>query len=255
MHQITSVNNKQVKQWRKLKTSKERKKQGTYLVEGYHLVEEALNFDEANIRFVMVREDLIEREEILLLNIPEDKLILINLNISEELSQTETNPGVYAEVNMVKNEFPSEITGPLLLLDRIQDPGNVGTMIRTADAAGFQGVLLGKGTVDLYNIKTLRGAQGSHFHLDIYEGEILSFIKQCQENNYPVLGTALNEKAKSYKEIKMDQPFALIMGNEGEGISDEVIEHLDENVFIPMKGQAESLNVAIAASILMFHFN
>src|SRR5699024_107728 len=126
--------------------------------------------------------------------------------------------------------------------------------IRSADAAGFQGVFLGKGTVDLYNAKTLRSAQGSHFHLEIYEGDLKDFITTFKEEGYPVLGTALNEKAVSYKEIYVDTPFSLIVGNGGSGMKSEIISMIDQNMFIPMVGQAESLNVAIAASILMFHF-
>jgi rRNA methylases len=112
---------------------------------------------------------------------------------------------------------------------------------------------LGKGTVDLYNSKTLRSAQGSHFHLEVYEGDLKEFVAHFKEEGYPVFGTALNEDATSYKEVYVDTPFALVVGNEGAGINNELIDKIDQNIFIPMRGHAESLNVAIAASILMFH--
>ena len=255
MLQITSLNNKQIKQWKKLKTRKERNKQQAYLIEGYHLVEEALNYKEEDILNVIVREDIWLQDETQQLNLPKDKLVLVTAVIAKEISQTETNPGIFAEMKISQTPYPTQMTKPFLLLDRVQDPGNVGTMIRTADAADFQGVVLGEGTVDLYNLKTLRGAQGSHFHLEIYEGELLDFIQKFKENSYQILGTALNEQAKSYKEIELTKPFALVMGNEGAGVSSEIIDALDENIFIPMQGHAESLNVAIAASILMFHLN
>lgn|SRR5699024_14500 len=253
MLHITSVNNPQVKKWKKLSLKKERTKQQTYLIEGFHLVEEALKHKKEDIRQIMIREDLIEEEAFLNLNIDPDKIVMINLNIAEEISETQTNQGIFAELAIETLSFPESIDGPILLLDAVQDPGNVGTMIRTADAAGFQGVFLGKGTVDLYNSKTLRSAQGSHFHLEIYEGDLKNFITQFKDAGYPVFGTALNEEAASYKDVYVETPFALAVGNEGSGMNHEIINVIDQNIFIPMHGKAESLNVAIAASILMFH--
>lgn len=255
MHQITSLNNQLIKQLKKLELKKERTKQNAYLIEGFHLVEEAINHKNEDVLNVLIREDLIEDEKFLELNIAEDKISTITLNIAEELSQTERNQGIFAEMKIHPLNFPKAIEKPILLLDAVQDPGNVGTMIRTADAAGFQGVFLGKGTVDLYNSKTLRSAQGSHFHLEIYEGEIKEFIHQFKDLGYPIFGTALNEKAESYKDVDVDIPFGLVVGNEGAGINEEIINEMDYNIYIPMRGQAESLNVAIAASILMFHLN
>lgn len=253
MDHITSVNNQKVKDWKKLKLKKERVKQSSYLVEGFHLVEEALKHKEKDVLQVMVREDLLENEEFLNLEIDKNKLSVINLNVAEEISETQTSQGIFAELAIETLRFPETIKGPILLLDSVQDPGNVGTMIRTADAAGFQGVFLGKGTVDLYNSKTLRSAQGSHFHIEVYEGDLKEFMARFKEEGYPVFGTSLNEEAISYKEVAVDTPFALLVGNEGAGINDEFISQIDQNIFIPMHGHAESLNVAIAASILMFH--
>ena len=255
MHHITSLNNQSVKQWKKLHLKKERTKQNAYLIEGFHLVEEALNHKNEDVLNVLIREDLLEEESFLKLNVEDDRINIINLNIAEELSETERNQGIFAEVKIDPISFPETINQPILLLDAVQDPGNVGTMIRTADAAGFQGVFLGKGTVDLYNSKTLRSAQGSHFHLDIYEGDIKEFISEFKESGYPVFGTTLNEAAESYRDIFVETPFGLVVGNEGAGINEEIIQEMDQNIYIPMKGQAESLNVAIAASILMFHLN
>lgn len=254
LFQITSVNNPQVKKWKKLSLKKERVKQQSYLIEGFHLVEEALKYKKDELTNVIVREDLLEEEDFLNLNLDSDQIIVVNLIVAEEISETQTNQGIFAELAITANDFPKEIEGPILLLDAVQDPGNVGTMIRSADAAGFQGVFLGKGTVDLYNAKTLRSAQGSHFHLEIYEGELKDFIPAFKEEGYPVFGTALNEEAVSYKEVYVDTPFSLVVGNEGSGMNNEIVSMIDQNIFIPMIGQAESLNVAIAASILMFHF-
>lgn len=255
MHEITSTNNQQVKDWKKLLTRREREKKNRYLIEGFHLVEEALQYKAAEIVQVIVREDVLEETDFIELRVDEEKLTVISEDVSEEISDTETNQGIFAELKIEKETFPDEITGPFLLLDSVQDPGNVGTMIRTAAAAGFQGVFLGEGTVDLYNSKTLRSAQGSHFHLEVYEGTLEAFILEFKKNGLPVLGTALNLEAIPYKEVGYDGPFALMVGNEGAGIRDELLGFIDTNIYIPMKGDTESLNVAIAASILMFHLH
>lgn len=257
MQHIMSINNPQVKSWRKLQNRKERTKTKSYLVEGFHLIEEALKHQMKSVNKVMIREDLVDDTELkrILKDVDDNQLVVITKQIADGISETETNQGVFAEINMLEQSFPDKITGPILFLDAVQDPGNVGTMIRTADAAGFQGVVLGEGTVDLYNDKTLRAAQGSHFHLDIWQGDLIGFIQEFKKKSIPILGTALNQKARSYKEVEMNDSFGLVVGNEGIGVSDAVLNLVDQNIYIPMKGHAESLNVAIAASILMFHLN
>lgn len=257
MQQIMSINNPQVKNWRKLQNRKQRTKTKTYLIEGYHLIEEAIKHQKASINSIMVREDLVKTAELqtILKEIGEEQVIIVTKEIADGISETETNQGIFAEMKIIEQTFPTEISGPFLLLDAVQDPGNVGTMIRTADAAGFQGVVLGKGTVDLYNDKTLRAAQGSHLHLSIYQEDLIETIPRLKKMNSQIIGTALNQEAKSYKEVTIDTSFALVVGNEGAGVSPEVLKLVDQNVYIPMKGHAESLNVAIASSILMFYYN
>lgn len=253
MADITSVNNATIKNWRKLHTKKERKKMNRYIVEGFHLVEEALKYKEKDIIQILIREDLVNDKDFLHLSVNNEIVVTVNDAVAEALSETETNQGIFAILKITKSFIPSNINRPLLLLDAVQDPGNVGTLIRTADAAGFHGVILGEGTVDLYNAKTLRSAQGSHFHLEVYDGSLKDFIIPLKEQNVSILGTALNKNAESFKNVEMDLPFALIVGNEGSGISDDILPLIDKNIYIPMKGHAESLNVAIAASIIMFH--
>ena len=150
-------------------------------------------------------------------------------------------------------EEDDEFSGAWLLLDNVQDPGNVGTMIRTADAVGFSGVLLGQGSADLYNPKTLRSTQGSLYHLSVRSGDLSAIIPQFQEKGYPVVGTALDKQAKDYLSVEKMSDFALVMGNEGQGMSPELLAMTDQNVYITIKGKAESLNVGIAAGVLMFH--
>lgn len=257
MQHIKSINNPQVKNWRKLQNRKEREKTKTYLIEGFHLIEEAIYHQKHAINKIMLREDLVGSTEVEMISkkIGTDQLVVITKQIADGISETETNQGLFAEMKIIEEAFPTEITAPFLFLDAVQDPGNVGTMIRTADAAGFQGVVLGKGTVDLYNDKTLRAAQGSHLHLEIYQGDLVDFIEKFKKNELQILGTELNPEAKSYKDVEAGKIFGLVLGNEGVGVSEKVLNVVDQTIYIPMKGHAESLNVAIAASILMFHLN
>ena len=145
-----------------------------------------------------------------------------------------------------------DLTRPWLLLDNVQDPGNIGTMVRTADAAGFAGVAFGTGTVDIHQPKVERSMQGSQFHLQLISTDLTALVAQLQAQGAPVYGSELNPQAAEYLDVDAPAAFGLIMGNEGNGMSPELLAQTDQNLYIPIKGQAESLNVAVAAGILMF---
>ena len=151
--------------------------------------------------------------------------------------------------------LPDLHQGKFLFLEDVQDPGNVGTMIRTADAAGFTGVIVSDKSADIYSLKTLRSMQGSHFHLPIYRMSLASFIEETKKTAMPILATTLSIDSKDYRELSSLENFVLVMGNEGQGISSVIAESADQLVHIGMKGRAESLNVAVAAGILMFYFS
>ena len=180
------------------------------------------------------------------------KVKLVSPEVLKELCETQTPQGIVAEVAKQSKSLPESLSGKYLLLEDVQDPGNVGTMIRTADAAGYDGVFLSDRSADIYNQKTLRSMQGSHFHLPIYRGPILDMVEACKKQGVPVLATTLSDVSVDYKAVKTDGNFALVMGNEGQGISQDMAESADQLVHISMPGQAESLNVAVAAGILMF---
>ena len=180
------------------------------------------------------------------------KVKLVSPEVLKELCETQTPQGIVAEVAKQSKSLPESLSGKYLLLEDVQDPGNVGTMIRTADAAGYDGVFLSDKSADIYNQKTLRSMQGSHFHLPIYRGPILDMVEACKKQGVPVLATTLSDVSVDYKAVKIDGNFALVMGNEGQGISQDMAESADQLVHISMPGQAESLNVAVAAGILMF---
>lgn len=244
---ISSIQNERVKSWKKLQTSKGRKKDNRYLVETWHLVQEAQQA--GKLIECMLTQDAYDKyaSDITV------STSVISSEIANTLAQTITTTGVFGVVN---SDFETKpiTNGQWLLLDAIQDPGNMGTIIRTADASGFTGVIIGEGCVDVFNDKTVRAMQGSQFHLKLYKGNLIPFIEQMKENGIVVYGSELNDKATTIFELPYSPNIALVMGNEGNGISKEVLNVCTQSVYIPILGQAESLNVAIAASVMMYHF-
>lgn len=246
---IQSTQNPQVKQWKKLLTKKERDKTKLFLVEGFHLVEEALK-EKHIVKELIVSEEIeIPRSW----NYESIEMTTITAEIARELSDTEATQGIFAVCFQQEPDEVSLTNGSFLLLDSIQDPGNLGTIIRTADAAGISAVIVGNGCVDLYNPKVLRSAQGSHFHLPILRGHLVDFVEKLTANEVPVFGTAL-ENAIDYTSQKPSDSFALIVGNEGSGVDRQLLEMTEKNLYIPIFGKSESLNVAVATGILLYHF-
>ncbi|SDM76165.1 RNA methyltransferase, TrmH family [Psychrobacillus sp. OK028] len=249
MKRIESPQNALVKHWKKLlSVRKERDKTGEFIIEGYHLVEEAIKQKE-NVLTIMVSDTS---------EIPEtwdiENLVVVEINdlIKKELAETEHTQGIFAHCKQqTVNVEEQDNWNRLLLIDAVQDPGNIGTMIRTADAAGIDAVVLGKGSADAYNSKTLRSAQGSHFHLPIVKGDLFEWVEKLKERNVSVYGTAF-ENSTPFNEVKKEASFALIVGNEGNGINSELLEQTDQNIIVPLLGQAESLNVAVATGILLY---
>lgn len=242
---ITSKANQLIKQTKKLLQKKHR--QHSYLIEGCHLFEEAQQSGQG-FRHIFVLEELAERVA------DQEKVVLVSADVLKELTDSPSPQGIIAEVDMPQLAFPTDYQGKYLILEDVQDPGNLGTIIRTADAAGFDGVFLSEKSADVYNSKTLRSMQGSHFHLPIWRTDIYKICREMQEHNTPVLATTLSKVSVDYKTVPHQESFALVMGNEGQGISAEMTILADQLVHITMPGQAESLNVAVAAGILIFSF-
>lgn len=251
MKRIESPQNSLVKYWKKLTTTrKERDRSGEFIIEGFHLIEEALK-SKVDILNLIIREDV---------EIPShwnlDQLFIVEVTpqVAAEFSETEHSQGIFAHVKKPSTQDSEKAScTKLLLIDAVQDPGNVGTMIRTADAAGIDAVILGKGTADPYNPKTVRSTQGSIFHIPVITGDLTEWIDTSKEKGIPVYGTAL-QNAVLYHEVKKEGKFALIMGNEGAGIHEDLLAKTDKNVIIPILGQAESLNVAVATGIVLYYF-
>ncbi|GAA0483882.1 RNA methyltransferase [Salinibacillus aidingensis] len=242
---IDSLQNKKVKYWNKLKRKKDRMKNGSFLIEGEHLLEEAINSD-WTVKEIIIKNDyersLLQTEAIPVTEVSE--------KVFTTLTSTETPQGIMAEVEMKQSKVP-ENARKLVLLDAIQDPGNLGTMIRTADALGFDGIILGRGCVDLFNDKVIRSTQGSFFHLPILFKDLYSEMDALKEDGFSIWATALRN-AVSIEEQSVPEKVAVILGNEGNGVQASLLEKADQSVYIPIKGEAESLNVSIAAGIMMY---
>ncbi|MGO4888653.1 TrmH family RNA methyltransferase [Anaerobacillus sp. MEB173] len=249
MDRIESHKNARVKEWKKLHSKKGRENSGRFIIEGPHLVEEALNHG-IEIFEIIVTENFSIPSNWKVDNI---RMYIVTDKVMSELSETETPQGVAAVCELFTSRTLNIKTGQFLLIDGVQDPGNLGTMIRTADSAGISAVILGEGTVDVFNSKVIRSTQGSLFHLPIIKGNLEEWIGKCKDAGVPVFGTAL-KGAVLYKEVGsiMDQ-FALIVGNEGSGVKQKWLEQTDQNIYIPIYGKAESLNVAVATGILLYH--
>lgn len=243
---ITSKANSVVKNAKKLHQKKYRK--STYLIEGWHLFEEAVQAG-VTIEKVFALESYRDQ----LVAFPQT--IWVSEEILLDLADTQTPQGIVAVIQKEEVGLPDLHQGKYLFLEDVQDPGNVGTMIRTADAAGFTGVIVSDKSADIYSLKTLRSMQGSHFHLPIYRMPLTSFVEEAKKSDLPILATTLSRDSKDYRELSSLENFVLVMGNEGQGISSVMAESADQLVHIGMKGRAESLNVAVAAGILMFYFS
>lgn len=254
MEELTSIHNQHVKNWKKLQTRKYRRKVGQYMLDGWHLVQEALKSDLAIRQLIGTEAALAEHKDIVS---RVDEVYQVTPEIMQHITETVTPQGIVAIIDMPNLRRVPELPlhGAWLLLDRVQDPGNVGTMVRTADAAGFTGVVAGEKTADLYSPKVVRSMQGSQFHLRLFEGDLEKWITDFKQQAAPVYGTQLNPQAKNFRDVHPGDTFALIMGNEGQGMSDRLLAQTTDNLYIPMRGQAESLNVAVSAGILMFQLN
>ena len=230
---ITSKDNAKIKELAKLKTGKYRSETKTFLVEGKHLVSEA-------------KASGLLIEAFSLDDIP--GYTQVSADVMKKISSTDT---LVSEVALCKMKEELPLDSKILILDKIQDPGNLGTLLRSAKAFSFNTVVLGEGTVDLYNEKVIRSSQGAIFKLNIIKKDLISFVPTLKD--YKVYGTNVRNGI-DIKEVKDKDNIALILGNEGNGISKEVNDLVKYNIYIKMDNM-ESLNVGVAGSILMYEFS
>lgn len=252
--ELTGLQNPLVKAAAELKQKKYRQQRGEFLAEGLRTAEEAVAFKAAQQIFYTATEDeralkLLEQAASMQL-----KLTCVSEAVMKKMADTETPQGIIAVCRMQEQPLEQLLaSGKLLLvLDRVGDPGNIGTMLRTADAAGVGGIILLKGTADIYAPKTVRSSMGSLFHVPVLSGVAeQEFIDNAKKAGYQLLVTALDGADNLYQ-ADLKGRLAFVMGNEAGGVSASLLQQADKRVFIPMRGKAESLNVAMAAGIVMF---
>ncbi|WP_261800406.1 RNA methyltransferase [Paenibacillus sp. PAMC21692] len=253
---ISSALNDRVKGWAALLDKKNRDKSGLFLIEGVHLIKEAFESG-AGVRTVVYDDERGLPEELVDIEESERGMdaewIRASRAVMAKCSDTDSPPPVFAV--LVKPNTDAEALfrgdGFVVVLDGLRDPGNVGTIIRSADAVGADAVLLGKGSVDLFNPKVVRSTMGSLFHLPIVEGDLAELLPLAGDRGIKRVGTSLQADHSCYG-YDWKQPTWLLMGNESNGLSAAVRELMDESVIIPMRGRAESLNVAMATTVLLF---
>ena len=229
---ITSVQNDRVKYWNSLKEKKNRDRDRRFLVEGDHLINEAK------------KQNLIV-ETISMVDETAD--YYVTKEIMEKISGQKSISYNAAVVRFIPED---SITGKTIILDNIQDPANLGVIIRSCIAFGFNNIVLSDTSVDLYNPKVIRATEGMIFHINVLRRNLKEFIPILKNLGYKIVGTDVL-KGEDVRDIKVDD-MAIVMGNEGQGLSDEVKKMCDQFVYIKMNKICESLNVAVAASILMY---
>lgn len=252
---ITSSTNQQMKNIAMLiKKAKARKEQGLFVVEGKKMFMEV---PREWIFGVYVSESFLKQEDAktLLKGIVYET---VSDSVFKSISDTQTPQGILCLVRTPRYEIGQLLQGEhthLLVLESIQDPGNLGTMLRTGEGAGITGVIMNQTTVDLFNPKTIRSTMGSIYRIPYFiSPDLEETLQELKEQGVKVYAAHLKGKMQ-YDEPDYTKPSAFLIGNEGNGLSDRIAEMADSYIRIPMEGQVESLNAAISASLLMYEAN
>lgn len=241
---IESVNNSKVLEIQKLQNKKERTLQQKFIVEGYHLVEEAKKHNLLELILTTNKNDF-------------DKYnvdgYLVNEKIIKKLSTTVNAQEIIGIVKIPQYNINYKQIRKVILLDNINDPGNLGTIIRTSAAFGIDAVITSNDTVDIYNEKVIRATQGSIFKIPVVKDDLFQVIKELNKNNISVYGTSLDTDTY-ITDIKKVEKFAVVFGNEANGVREEVNKLVEKKFKIKMSNDVESLNVAVAAAVVIYHF-
>lgn len=239
MEVITSAQNARIKKWTGYHSKKERDKDGKFLIEGEHLIEEALKEG-------IVETIVTDKENIFAC----ENAVQVTDSIMKKLSSNVSDVHYIAVCR--KRDSKPERNNRILILDGVQDPGNLGTLIRTAVSFSFDAVYVSRDTCDLYNEKAIRSTQGALFHIPVIRTDIKELIMELQNQGVKCVATSL-EKSKTMKEIETSEKMAFVFGNEGQGVEKAIQAMCDERLRIEMNG-FESLNVAVAGGIVMYAY-
>ena len=256
MDVITSTSNEKIKRVTMLvNNAKARRKEGLFAVEGLRIASE---IPEGVLEECYVSEGFAAEHEISEVFGYETDTVVVSSAVFKKMSDTQNPQGILCVCRKNEETADDFLAGRrigelrLLILEGIQDPGNLGTMIRTAEGAGFDAIIADENTVDVYNPKVTRSTMGSLFRMPvIYTQDLPAFIDDIKQSSVTVYAAHLDGK-KSYREVRYGSRIAFLIGNEGAGLSDEITKKADELVRIPMQGKLESLNAAVAAALLMY---
>lgn len=243
---ITSKDNEIIKNIKKLKEKKYRL--NSYIVEGIKMVKEAIN-ENQEIALIAIREDF--KIDFDTKNI---KTVTISNKIFNDISDVKTPQGILAVIKKNQNNQIETNQEYILALDSLQDPGNMGTIIRTADSANINQIIINKTTVDPYSPKVIRSTMGAIYRTNIIEVEDLkATLKEMKSKGFQIITTDLKATQSIY-DINYNNKIVVVIGNEANGVSQEILQTADKKVIIPMLGKTESLNASIAASIMIYEY-
>ena len=241
---ITSLENEKIKNYIKLKSKKYRDLTNSFIVEGEHLVLEAY-------RAGLLEEIILEQSSVFPLDLPNERKVYVPQVILDKISDVENPPYVMGLCR--KKEESDNLGSRILMLDGVQDPGNLGTILRSSKAFNVDTVVLGLDTVDLYNPKVIRATQGMLFHMNVVRRDLVDEINKLKSEEIPIYVTRVEYGEDiRYLKSKDKRKFALVMGNEGKGVREEIKDLADKYIYIEMNDMVESLNVGVATSILLY---
>lgn len=254
---VTSKENSAVKYLRSLSDPKQRKKEQAFLIEGIKMVEEALRGG-TGVKMVVAAPSLVQHHGKNILKLAETRsvdILWVSEKLMDAVAETKTPQPVMAVVQMkehVENELLAHGSKLVVICHRLQDPGNLGTIIRTAEAVGAAGVAVTQNTVDPYNTKTVRASMGSILRVPVVRiADVSAFIKKCGQEGFQTIAMAL-EGSKSLFDFDLTRPTAVIAGQEGAGLPEDILDRVDHRVRIPMAETIDSLNVATAAAVILY---
>ncbi|NLP29433.1 MAG: RNA methyltransferase [Clostridia bacterium] len=246
---IQSKDNKLIKEIKKLKEKKYRDGHQKFFIEGFRFVEEAFK-SRAKVDCLLVSQGQADKYMSFMESASLTEKYIVKDNLFRDICSTETPQGMAAVIRKRHQDLDFS-QGLFVLTDKVQDPGNMGTIIRTAHAVGAKGVIYSSGTVDPYNEKTLRATMGSIFYIPVIEDKNLELISHMSREGYKLVASSLEAKDNFY-DVRYSNKLIIAVGNEGNGISEQVENMADIKVRIPMPGGAESLNVSVAASVMLY---
>ena len=256
MQVITSKDNELIKHIKKLKDKKERDQSNEYIIEGIKLIKEAIQ-ENAKIKQIIICDDCERTESIekdSMYEIAKQNCIYVTNKVFNSITEVTNPQGILAIIEKQNKEEQIDTTQEIILaLDDIQDPGNLGTILRTADSIGLTQILVSKGTADCYNPKVVRSTMGAIFRVKIIECEDLEkTLKEMKKHKYEITVTSLQTENSIY-DINYNKK-AVVIGNEANGVRKEIQDMADKKIKIPMLGKTESLNASVATGIILYEY-